>query len=159
MATNNAINTPQITLGGTYTMSGAYTFTGTLTNTTSVTFPTSGTLATTAQVLTPVDQTSSSVTMSVNTLYVTDNGATLVTYTLPTTSAIGTIVKVIGKSSGGWKIAQASGQQILIGIDSSTSGTGGYIASSQTTDCVELVCTTANDTWTVSNMVGNITYN
>lgn len=47
MPTINAIGTPQITLGGTFTMSGAYTFIGQLTGNTNVTFPTSGTLATT----------------------------------------------------------------------------------------------------------------
>src|SRR5690554_958927 len=47
MAVRNAIGTPKIVLGGTFTMTGgAYTFTGTLTNNTSVTFHTSGTLAT-----------------------------------------------------------------------------------------------------------------
>lgn len=48
MATVNAIGTPIITLGGTFTMSGAFPFVGNLTGSTNVTFPTSGTLATTA---------------------------------------------------------------------------------------------------------------
>ncbi len=48
MATNNAINTPEIVLGGPLTFSGAHSFTGTITADTTVTFPTSGTLATTA---------------------------------------------------------------------------------------------------------------
>lgn len=48
MATNNALNTPLITLANTFTMSGNFTFTGTLTANTAVTFPTSGTLLSTA---------------------------------------------------------------------------------------------------------------
>lgn len=48
MTTNNAINTPIITLGGTFTMIGAFTFAGTITANTAVTFPTSGTLLSTA---------------------------------------------------------------------------------------------------------------
>lgn len=48
MPTITAIGTPQITLGGTFTMSGPYTFIGNLTGNTNVTFPTSGTLATTS---------------------------------------------------------------------------------------------------------------
>jgi hypothetical protein len=46
MPTINSIGTPEITLGGTFTMSGLYSFTGVLTGATDVTFPTSGTLAT-----------------------------------------------------------------------------------------------------------------
>jgi hypothetical protein len=47
MATNNAINTPTITLGGTFTLIGAFTFAGTLSANTTVTFPVSGTLLST----------------------------------------------------------------------------------------------------------------
>lgn len=55
MATNNAINTPQIILGGPLTFSGAFATTITVTGTTTVTLPTSGTLATTSQIIsTPV---------------------------------------------------------------------------------------------------------
>lgn len=48
MSTNNSINTPLITLGGTLTTSGANPVTFTTTGSTNVTLPTSGILATTA---------------------------------------------------------------------------------------------------------------
>lgn len=48
MATNNSINTPLISLGGTLTFSGAFTTTFTVTANTSVTLPTSGTLVNSA---------------------------------------------------------------------------------------------------------------
>lgn len=152
---NNGTST--ITIGGNVTFSGAFTFTGTLTGATSVTFPTSGTLATTTQVITPVDQTTGSVTMTSNHLYVTDNGASLVTYTLPTSSAIGDIVEIIGKSSGGWKIAQAAGQQINIGNSASTLGATGFVSSTLASDCIKLVCITANTIWTNASVQGNVT--
>lgn len=181
MATNNAINIGAnsplsasfggtgvsnaftITVGGNIvtadavTFSGAFAFTGTLTGITNVTFPTSGTLATTGQVITPVDQTSGSATLVQNTLYVTDNGASLVTYTLPATATVGSIIKIIGKSSGGWTIAQGSGQQIRFGNVTTTLGAGGSLASSNLGDSVELVCNTANTTWTVASVQGNPT--
>src|SRR5579863_1257257 len=44
-----------------------------------------------------VDQTTASVTMAANTGYTSDAGASLVTFTLPTTSAIGDWVEIDGK--------------------------------------------------------------
>ncbi len=67
--TNNSIDTPLITLGGTFTMTGgAFNFTGTLTGDTTVTFPTSGTLATISQLptgaaLTKVNDTNVTLTL------------------------------------------------------------------------------------------------
>jgi hypothetical protein len=151
---NNGAST--ITIGGNLTFSGAFTTTITVTAGTTVTLPTSGTLATTAQTIATVDQTSSSATLAVNTLYVTDNGASLVTYTLPTTSAVGARIVIVGSSSGLWKIVYTTGQSIKVGSSASTATTGN-IAATLASDCVELVCTVANTTWTTSAIVGNIT--
>lgn len=104
-----------------------------------------------------VDQNTSSVTLAVNTQYITDNGASLVTYTLPTTCAIGSIFKIRGKSSGGWKVAQSSGQQIQVGSSASTSGATGSIASSNQWDCVDLTCVTANNIFVANAVQGNLT--
>jgi hypothetical protein len=105
-----------------------------------------------------VDQNSSSVTMAVNTGYVIDNGASLVTATLPSTAALGSIFKIAGSSSGGWKIGQAASQNIKFGNQTTTTGTGGSLASSLQYDSVELVCVVANTTFVVLSSVGNITY-
>jgi hypothetical protein len=96
-----------------------------------------------------VDETGSSVTMTTNTGYTSDDGSNLVTFTLPTTSAIGDWVEINGKGSGLWKIAQASGQQIHIGTVATTSGSGGSLASVNQYDNVRLRCLTANTIWTV----------
>ena len=180
MATNNAIDAPlplagsqggtgvantglTITLGGNVvteealSFSGAFAFTGTLTGVTTVTFPTSGTLATTSQTITPVIQNTSSATLAVNTMYVTDNGASLVTYTLPTTAAAGTVIEIVGKSSGLWTIAQSAGQSIRIGSTTSTVGVGGSVSARLESDCVRLVCITADTTWTNTIVQGNLT--
>lgn len=80
--------------------------------------------------------------------YVTNN-AGLVTVTLPTTAAFGTAISIIGKGAGGWLIAQNSGQNIQVGNVSSTVGAGGSIASTNQFDSIDLLCTTADTTWTV----------
>lgn len=76
------------------------------------------------------------------------NNAGLVTFTLPTTAAFGTVVNVVGKGAGGWKINQNASQIVRIGSAATTSGVGGSIASTNRYDSIELLCTTANTTWT-----------
>jgi hypothetical protein len=104
-----------------------------------------------------VDQTTSSVTMAVNTGYTSDAGASLITFTLPATSAIGDWVEINGKGAGGWTIAQATGQLIHVGNLASTSGGGGSVASTNQFDCIRLRCLTANTIWTTVSGVGNFT--
>jgi hypothetical protein len=75
------------------------------------------------------------------------NNAGLVTLTLPTTAAVGTIIKVVGLGVGGWKIAQNASQSIQIGAVGTVSGVTGSVASTQRYDSVNLVCVTANTLW------------
>lgn len=105
-----------------------------------------------------VDQTTGSVTMSVNTVYITDNGASLVTYTLPASAALGDYFEIVGKSSGGWTIAQNGGQTIHFGAVNTTTGAGGSLSSANQFDCIKIRCTTANTDFTVVTSQGNITY-
>ena len=99
-----------------------------------------------------VDETGASVTMAANTGYTSDDGASLVTFTLPTTSAIGDWVEINGKGSGGWTIAQATGQLIHINSVATTSGATGTLSSSGQYDAVKLRCLTANTIWEVVAM-------
>ena len=93
-----------------------------------------------------IDVASATQTLAKNTGYITDNGASLVTYTLPATCAQGGIIEVAGKSSGGWLIAQLAGQQIFLGNQQTTLGATGSIASTNLHDYVKLLCITANTT-------------
>lgn len=104
-----------------------------------------------------VDQTSASVTMVANTGYTSDDGASLVTLTLPTSSNIGDWVEINGKGSGGWTVAQATGQQIHFGNQTTTSGATGSLSSTNQYDCLRLRCLTANTVWTVVSAIGNLT--
>lgn len=100
--------------------------------------------------------TGTSQAAAVNWGYITNNVAE-VTVTLPTTAAIGKRVAVIGKGTGGWKIAQNAGQTIFTSGTSTTPGVGGYISNDQDSTSVELICTTANTVWTVRNISGTVT--
>ena len=106
-----------------------------------------------------VDETGAAVTMVTNTGYTSDDGATLVTFTLPTSAAIGDFVEIQGKGAGLWKIAQAASQQIFFGNTSTTAGTGGSLASTLQYDAVKLraLTTGATSTWSVVSSIGNLT--
>jgi hypothetical protein len=101
--------------------------------------------------------TGASQTMAPDQGYVTNN-AGLVTLTLPAVAAFGTVINIVGKGAGGWRIAQGAGQQIQVGSTASTVGAGGYVESTNQYDSIELLCTTANTTWTcLGGPQGNIT--
>jgi hypothetical protein len=106
------------------------------------------------------DQTTSTASIAPQNAYVTDNGITPVTYTLPSSCNLGDRFRVVGNSSGGWKIAQGvSGQVIHFGSVNSTSGTSGYLSSTQQYDSVELINITACTDWVVFSATGNLTVN
>lgn len=93
-----------------------------------------------------------------NTTYIV-NGAGLVTLTLPATFSAGQFVKVVGYA-GGWKIAQNSGQNILLNGDGTTIGTGGFLASQQDTDGITLYSVTTDTNLVATDSQGpNITVN
>lgn len=82
------------------------------------------------------------------------NSATTLTFTLPTTAAAGDRFEVVGAGTGGWRIAQNAGQKINFNGKTTTPGTGDGIQSADYRDCMELVCTAANTTFTVVDSQG-----
>lgn len=80
----------------------------------------------------------------------------LTTFTLPATATEGSRMEIQGFGSGGFVIVQGAGQQILMGVQSTTVGVGGSLASSQRYDNIELSCLVADTTWKVVNSFGNI---
>ena len=93
---------------------------------------------------------------AINTGYIANN-AGLVTITLPTTAAVGSVLRVAGKGAGGWQIAQNASEIIHFGTLDTTTGTGGSLESTNTYDSVELLCIVADTEWLVISSVGNIT--
>lgn len=103
-----------------------------------------------------VDETGASVAMLTNHGYTSDDGATRITFTLPTASAIGDFVEVNGKGSGLWTIVYTTNQQINFGSLPTTLSSGSLSSTNQY-DCVRLRCLTANLIWTVVSVQGNLT--
>lgn len=107
--------------------------------------------------ITWTEVTGTSQSMAVDNAYIANNGSQVV-LTLPTTAAVGKIVRVVGKGAGGWKIAQNASEIIHFGSADTTTGTGGYLESAHRRDAVELVCVVADTEWNVISSQGNITY-
>lgn len=100
--------------------------------------------------------TGTTQSMAVNNGYIASN-ASQVVLTLPATAIIGDTIKVQGKGTGGWKVAQNNGQLIHFNSSTSTLGISGYIESTQRYNSVELVCITNNNEWAVNSASGNLT--
>jgi len=91
---------------------------------------------------------STPVTAAINTGYIVTD-ASQVTFTLPVTAAVGSVVRIAGNGAGGWILAPGSGQTIkVLAASASTS-----ITSAEQYDCIEVVCTVANTTWVAISMV------
>lgn len=89
----------------------------------------------------------------------TSTGGTQLVYTLPTTASVGQVFAVTGAGSGGWKIAQNASQVIKQSGNTTTTGTGGYIASGTQYDAVEIICVVSNTTFLVRTSSGTLTLN
>ena len=132
---------------------------GTLTGGTGVTISNGSgaiTINATGGGFTGVDVTGTSQGMAVDTGYQANN-AGLVTLTLPAAAAFGEVIRVAGLGAGGWTIAQNAGQTIHFGNQDTTTGVGGSLASTNRYDSLELLCSVANNEFTVLNSVGNLT--
>lgn len=94
--------------------------------------------------------------MVINNGYIANN-ASLVTSTLPSTSAVGDLVWIVGQGAGGWQIAQNVGQTIHFGNQDTTMGISGHLDSTNQYDAIQLLCTAANTDWTCTGISqGNI---
>ena len=81
-----------------------------------------------------IDQNTSSVTLAPGMKYLIDNGASLVTLTLPASPILGDTYEISGYSAGGWKVAQNALQSIQFSSTSTTPGITGFAASANQYD-------------------------
>lgn len=100
--------------------------------------------------------TGTSASMAINNGYIANNAA-LVTLTLPSTAAQGSIIRTAGKGAGLYSVAQNAGQTVHYGNTSTTTGTGGSLTAIAQYNSLELVCITANTDFVVLSSVGNFT--
>lgn len=153
MTTNNVTNTPQLTVNGQLMIgdAGFNPSASTLTAGTNISITNgAGTITIAATGLAGIGWTAvtgTSQAMTADSGYVANN-AGLVTLTLPTTAAFGTLIYVQGLGSGGWSIAQNASQSIKVGSASTTVGVGGSLSSTNQFDSICLLCVVANLEWT-----------
>lgn len=83
--------------------------------------------------------------------------ANAVQVTLPAVSAVGDTFAISLDGGTSWSVQQLAGQQIFVGNQSTTAGTGGSLTSAAQGDVIELVCRQANTQWRVTSIIGNIT--
>lgn len=87
------------------------------------------------------------------------NAAGLTTFTLPTTSAVGDIIQIVGSqlNTGGWTVTYTTGQSIRGPTSSSTTTTGNAASAAAAGQCMNIICTLANLTWVIQDVSGTIT--
>lgn len=100
------------------------------------------------------DVAGTSQAAAVNNGYIISN-AGQTTVTLPATAAEGSVVAVSGKGAAGWVLTANTGQVIHLG--NSASSSAGSLTSTNQYDTVLVLCVTANTTWVVQSLVGNLT--
>ena len=79
--------------------------------------------------------------------------------TLPTGNSSNGRIEVVGKTLGGWRVAQNAEQKIIFGYMETVAGSGGYIESSHNNDFVKLVCLSTGSypsEFAVAGSVGSI---
>ena len=96
--------------------------------------------------------TTATKTLVINSLDLANYASGQLSYTLPATAAVGSVIEVYGMSSGGWKITAPAGDNIIM-EDGVNSGAAGHIFAGQYA-WVQLRCTVANATWVVTDSNG-----
>lgn len=93
------------------------------------------------------------VTLVASNGYIT-KGAGVVDFVLPAAAAIGDEFRIIGYGNL-WTIAQNAGQSIRLGSVVTTIGVGGSLSASMVTDCIDMICVTANLEFYIPDSQGN----
>ena len=109
----------------------------------------------------PFTVATADLTATPNTCYSIQHGtpATKLVVTLPdpVDSTPGDQIKIMGYTSGGWKVVQSAAEhQIILGNQSSTLGAAGYIEFTNQYDVILLTCIDGN-VWQADAPQGNIT--
>ncbi len=101
--------------------------------------------------------TAASANMITDNGYVANNSAQ-VNLTLPLVADFGQEIKVMGFGTGGWRISQRAGQNIIFGNVQTTVGAGGSLESTLPSDLVQLLCIVPNLVFKVTGAGGDLTY-
>lgn len=104
-----------------------------------------------------IDQDTNAAILASGFTYISDNGAVLITYSLPALADLGDVYTIVGGSSGGWQVAQNALQTIHLGNQSTTTGAAGGLVFTNRYDCITIQCVVANTDFIVRAAQGNIT--
>jgi hypothetical protein len=96
--------------------------------------------------------------MTSNHSYIANDSAQT-TFTLPTSSAVGDIIQIIGSSlnTGGWTVTYTTNQIIWGPSGHSTLTSGAATSASAAAQVMTIVCTVANTIWVITSNSGTIT--
>lgn len=160
MGTNNATNTPQLTVNGQLIIgsTGVKPVAATLTAGAGVTIVDgAGSITISSTDMGNfVNVTTAAQTMAPGTVYMANDPSAMVTFTFPVTAAVGDWYTIIGSSADGWTaLLDTTGQVIYSGYDTSTSDIG-YMSSTLPNDCISFRCNVADTSWVAYNMQGNV---
>lgn len=108
--------------------------------------------------VTPVAATTQAMTS--NHTYIVNNAAQT-TLTLPTTSAVGDILQVVGSAlnAGGWLVNYTTGQIIWDNNGNTTITTGNAASAAVRAQVMTMICVVANTTWVITSFSGSISLN
>lgn len=106
-----------------------------------------------------VDSTGATQAMAVNTKYVADAASATVAFTLPASATLGQTITVIGQGPGGWQVLQNANQAIKMNSQTTTTGTGGSLSSTNRYNALTLQCVVAGAStiWNASETSGTLT--
>jgi hypothetical protein len=87
------------------------------------------------------------------------NDSALTTFTLPTTSAVGDVIDILGSAlnTNGWKVTYTTGQIIWGPAGSSTATSGNAASATLPAQAMSITCVVANTTWVITDNSGTIT--
>lgn len=161
MATNNSVNSPQLTSNGQLVIGSGSATNGvaaTLTQGTGISITNgAGTITIASSGVGSLiwnDVSGTTQAAAVNNGYIISN-ASQTTVTLPATAVEGSVFAIAGKGAAGWILQMNTGQTCHFGSVASTSA--GSLTSTNLYDSVTIVCVTANTTFVVIAAQGNLT--
>lgn len=161
MATNNSVNSPQLTSNGQLVIGSGSATNGvaaTLTAGTGISITNgAGSISIASSGVGSLiwnDVSGTTQAAAVNNGYIISN-ASQTTVTLPATAVEGSVFAIAGKGAAGWILQMNTGQTCHFGSVASSSA--GSLTSTNLYDSVTIVCVTANTTFVVIAAQGNLT--
>jgi len=101
-----------------------------------------------SQSFSPISVTTALYQMVVGEVYIPNLAIPPTSFILPTTSAVGDTVTILGGGTGGWIITYGTGQYMMANASKSTVTTGS-MSSNNNRGSAQFVCVTANTAWSV----------